>query len=38
MTQEMVESMGQGTQFRANGEECQGLLTNAKYFASVGQE
>ena len=29
------QSMGQGTQFRANGEINQGALTNVKYFASV---
>ena len=29
------KSMGQGTNFRANGEINQGALTNVKYFASV---
>ena len=29
------QSMGEGTQFRANGEINQGALTNIKYFASV---
>ena len=29
------QSMGEGTQFRANGEINQGALTNVKYFASV---